>query len=84
MLGVHDVVGGRALRGKTFVEPQQHGAHLGIQITEPLDKLHGKRRRQRSVLKAAEGGCRSLYGANGPVPSRPSASSSASSRAARL
>ncbi|HEV8242887.1 MAG TPA: hypothetical protein VGQ07_02755 [Nitrospirales bacterium] len=57
VLGVDNVVGGGALRGQALVEPQQDGTHLRIQIAQALDELHGKRRRQRPVLKAAEG-CR--------------------------
>ena len=57
VLGVDNVVGGGALRGQALVEPEQNGAHLRIQIAQALDELHGKRRRQRRVLKATEG-CR--------------------------
>ena len=55
MLGMHQVVGGGALSGQAFIQPQQHGSHLGVQVTEPLNKLYGKRGVQRAVLKPTQG-----------------------------
>ncbi len=66
MLGMHDIVGGRALGGQTFIEPQQHRAHVRVQVAESLDQLHGKRGGQRLAFNVPENGDRWFLGQRRP------------------
>src|SRR5580700_4854413 len=54
MLRPHHFVCGRALRGKSLVEPQQNWPNSWVEVPQSLDELHRKGSVQRFAFEASE------------------------------
>ena len=58
VLAMHDLVGGRALRGEALVQPVQGGNGGRILLAQSLHELHGEAAGQRAAIEAGQRGGR--------------------------
>src|SRR6202044_2433303 len=54
MFGADDVVGSDVLGGEALLEPEKHGANVGVQVAKTLEQLNGEGRLERAIAEAAK------------------------------